>query len=136
VSCNNFEENYLDTSSNNSHLTNYGTTFINENLTTSYVNFANSSYLQIPTSFNPFHTWNSSFGITISSKIRTTDCGNWARILDLQPPPSSVQGLTISRFGTENNLRIQFGNIGIVVPYTWNTNEWRHIVFSISLTGT
>jgi len=86
----NFDDDYLDSSGNNSHLTNYATTFINENLTTSYVNFVNSSYLQIPTTFNPYDTWNSGAGITISFKIRTTACSTWGRIIDFQPSLNST----------------------------------------------
>ena len=125
----------LDSSGNSSHLTNYGTTFINENLTTSYVNFANGSYLQIPELFNPFDTWNSGFGITISLKIRTTACGSNSRILDLQPSVSDATGLLIVRPGATNILRIQNNSNVADVPYIWDTNEWRHIIFLISSTG-
>lgn len=131
-----FKDNYLDSSGNESHLRNFNTTFINENLTTSYINFSNSSYLEIPNSFNPYNTWNNNFGITISIKIRTTSCTTWGRIIDFQPSLNSTAGILIARPGNENNLRVQITNsIFRDVPYTWDTNEWRHIVFSISATG-
>jgi len=131
-----FKDNYLDSSGNESHLTNFNTTFINENLTTSYVNFANSSYLEIPNSFNLYDSWNSNFGMTISFKIRTTACTTWGRIIDFQPSLSTTTGLLIARLGNDNTLRIQSsGNTFADVPYTWDTNQWRHIVFSISSTG-
>jgi hypothetical protein len=137
-----------DSSGNGYHLINNGGSIFdngNYRLGNGSVYFNGSSqYLDFPASINPYTIWNNGNGITFACWFKmSTSSGTWARIFDFADNAINAFGsnwITISRNGTGTTLYLEINinssktNFATAISYI--SNNWHHVVWSISSSGT
>jgi len=131
-----FNGNYNDSSGNNHHLINNGSSLQSTHVINGQaVEFDNTDYLEFPSSINPFRIWNGN-GITFAfwTKISSYS-GAWSRIIEFQQSINNTAGFLIAQNNTSNILLFLMGGSQANINLTFANNEWRHISFSVSTTG-
>jgi hypothetical protein len=137
-----------DSSGNGYHLINNGGSIFdngNYRLGNGSVYFNGSSqYLDFPASINPYTIWNNGNGITFACWFKmSTSSGTWARIFDFADNAINAFGsnwITISRNGTGTTLYLEINinssktNFATAISYI--SNNWHHVAWSISSSGT
>jgi hypothetical protein len=131
-----FDGNYNDSSGNNHHLTNNGSSLQSTHVINGQaVEFDNTDYLEFPSTINPYTIWNGN-GITFAfwTKISSYS-GAWSRIIEFQQSINNTAGFLIAQNNTSNILLFLMGGSQANINLTFANNEWRHISFSVSTTG-
>jgi hypothetical protein len=139
-----FNGNYLDSSGNGHNLTNVGTVIQSTQVIEGQaVEFDSTDYLEFPATINPYTIWNGK-GITFSFWVRFTAHSTWARLIDFwQTVNSGSVGLFMSVKANDGlNIALYLHVGSTVFKYSdWNNslitnlNVWRHIVWSIDISG-
>jgi len=131
-----FNGDYQDSSGNNHHLTNEGSVIVLPDIPVDWrpLNFSAGS-AQFPNSINPYSIYNGN-GITFSFWIKTRSTPIWSRILEIQSGTNVNNGIQIL-MSDSDYLAIAIGNVPTIVyyPLRLDTNNWQHIIFSITSAG-
>jgi hypothetical protein len=136
-----------DSSGNGYHLINNNNAIFdngNYRLGNGSVYFNGSSqYLDMPNTINPYTIWNNGTGITFTTWFKmSTASGTFARILDFSDNavgtnPSNY--IIISRIGTGTTIKIAISTnaeTNFTTTMSYVDNNWHHVVWSISSSGT